>query len=96
MRLAYRREIMRTLIAVAVAAAVALPSPAFAAHRLLGETYDSRGECESALKQVRNDERRDRQERGVETPNDFNSRVRDGFSCADNGDGTFTVSRTTA
>lgn len=88
---------MKKLItAVAVAAAVALPSQAFAVHAFLGMEFDSRGECESFLKQARNDERRDRAERDVESPNDFNSRVRNGFYCEDNEDGTFTISRTAA
>jgi hypothetical protein len=91
------REIMKTLMTAAlVAAAVALPSPAFAVHTFLGMQFDSRGECESFLKQARNDERRDRAERDIESPNDFNSRVRDGFFCDNNGNGKFTISRTAA
>lgn len=87
---------MKTLIAAAIAAAVVLPSPALAVHTFLGLQFDSLGECESFLKKVRNDERRERSESGVENPNDFNDRVRDGFFCANNGDGTFTISRTAA
>ncbi|TCJ32182.1 hypothetical protein [Parafrankia sp. BMG5.11] len=82
---------MKTLIVAAVAAAVALPSPAMAVHTFLGMEFDSRGECESFLKQARNDERRN-----MESASEFNSRVRDGFFCADNEDGTFTISRTAA
>lgn len=91
------REIMKALFTAAVvAAAVALPSPAFAVHQFNGMEFESRGECESFLARARNDERRDRAERGVERPNDFNSRVKDRFFCEENDDGGFTFRDRTA
>lgn len=78
---------MKTLITAAtLAAAVALPAPAFAIHIYDGMQFGNRGECESFLKRERNEARID----NARSPDDFNSFVRDRFFCEANGDGTFT------
>lgn len=78
---------MKTLITAAtVAAAVALPAPAFAIHIYDGMEFENRGQCESFLKRERNEARSD----DARSPDEFNGVVRDRFFCEDNGDGTFT------
>jgi hypothetical protein len=81
---------MRKLVAAAVTCSMAFgaSSVAYADHVPVGQTYDTRGQCERAIAQARNDARRD----SMMNAGDYNKDFDNGnFFCMKNRDGTFMI-----
>jgi hypothetical protein len=76
------------IASLVVGTALGASSAAYADHVPVGQTFDTRGQCQAAIAQARNDARRDSSQKGGE----YNKEFKNGnFFCEENDDGTFTI-----